>query len=118
MVELATKNANAADLSNISFTEVPTASIPLPDSSVDCIFSNCVVNLVPTENQPSVFVDIARLLKPGRRLAISGILAKKKLPRSIVDDMALYVGCISGASQVAEYEEYLARAGFTGTCFL
>jgi arsenite methyltransferase len=61
-----------------------------------------------------VFHEIARLLKPGGRLALSDILARKGLPKSIVDDMALYVGCIAGASQVAEYKDYLRQAGFQG----
>ncbi|RAO73305.1 uncharacterized protein BHQ10_009317 [Talaromyces amestolkiae] len=112
MINLATKNAKASGLSNTSFIEASITSIPLPDSSVDCIISNCVINLVPAKDKGLVFLEIARLLKPGGRLAISDILARKELPRSIVDNMELYVGCIAGASQVAEYEEYLRQAGF------
>lgn len=67
---------------------------------------------MPAKDKALVFHEIARLLKPGGRLAVSDILARKELPKSIVDDMALYVGCIAGASQVAEYEEYLRQAGF------
>ncbi|KUL88253.1 hypothetical protein ZTR_05033 [Talaromyces verruculosus] len=112
MIDLATKNAKASGLSNTSFIEASITSIPLPDSSVDCIISNCVINLVPAKDKGLVFHEIARLLKPGGRLAVSDILARKELPKSIVDDMALYVGCIAGASQVTEYEEYLRQAGF------
>lgn len=114
MIDLATKNAKAAGLSNTSFIEASITSIPLPDSSVDCVISNCVINLVPAKDKRSVFHEIARVLQPSGRLAVSDILARKKLPNSIVDDMALYVGCIAGASQVAEYEEYLRDAGFQG----
>jgi arsenite methyltransferase len=114
MIDLATKNAKASGLSNTSFIKASITSIPLPDSSVDCIISNCVINLVPAKDKALVFHEIARLLKPGGRLAVSDILARKELPKSIVDDMALYVGCIAGASQVAEYEEYLRQAGFQG----
>ncbi|KAM0105725.1 hypothetical protein ACP6JB_008640 [Aspergillus fumigatus] len=112
MINLAKKNAEAAGLSNTRFIEATITSIPLPDASVDCIISNCVINLVPSKDKPTVFQEIARLLKPGGRVAISDILARKELPAKIVNDMALYVGCIAGASQVAEYEEYLKRAGF------
>ncbi|KAF3388231.1 putative arsenite methyltransferase [Talaromyces pinophilus] len=112
MIDLATKNAKASGLSNTSFVEASITSIPLPDSSVDCIISNCVINLVPAKDKGLVFHEIARLLKPGGRLAVSDILARKELPKRIVDDMALYVGCIAGASQIAEYEEYLRQAGF------
>ncbi|EED12222.1 arsenic methyltransferase Cyt19, putative [Talaromyces stipitatus ATCC 10500] len=112
MIDLAIENAKAAGLSNATFIEASITSIPLPSSSVDCIISNCVINLVPAKDKGSVFHEIARLLKPGGRLAISDILARKPLPKNIVEDMALYMGCIAGASQVAEYEEYLRQAGF------
>lgn len=114
MIELANKNAKSSGLSNTSFIEASITSIPLPDSSVDCIISNCVINLVPKNDKPTVFQEIARILKPGGRVAVSDILARKELPGSIVNDMALYVGCVAGASQIAEYEEYLQRAGFEG----
>lgn len=114
MIDLATKNAKTAGLSNTSFIEASITSITLPESSVDCIISNCVINLVPAKDKASVFDEVARLLKSGGRLAVSDILARKELPKSIADDMALYVGCIAGASQVVEYEEYLRQAGFQG----
>lgn len=114
MIELANKNAKSTGLSNTSFIEASITSIPLPDSSVDCIISNCVINLIPRNDKASVFKEIARLLKPGGRVAISDILARKELPQEMVDDLALYIGCISGASLVAEYEEYLKCAGFKG----
>jgi arsenite methyltransferase len=115
MIELANKNANSAGLSKCLFIEASITSIPLPDASVDCIISNCVINLVPKKDKASVFREIFRLLKPGGRLAISDILAKRELPQNIVDNMALYVGCIAGASQIVEYEQYLDHAGFKGT---
>ncbi|KAI3571623.1 hypothetical protein IWW34DRAFT_767690 [Fusarium oxysporum f. sp. albedinis] len=55
-----------------------------------------------------------RLLKPGGRVAISDILAKKPLSEKIRNSMAFYVGCVAGASQVVEYEQYLGNAGFKG----
>ena len=118
MIELANKNAKSSGLSNTSFIQASITSIPLPDSSVDCIISNCVINLVPKSDKPTVFQEIARILKPGGRVAVSDILARKELPCSIVNDMALYVGCVAGASQIAEYEEYLQRAGFEGMVYV
>ena len=118
MIELANKNAKSSGLSNTSFIEASITSIPLPDSSVDCIISNCVINLFPKNDKPTVFQEIARILKPGGRVAVSDILARKELPGSIVNDMALYVGCVAGASQIAEYEEYLQRAGFKGMAYI
>ncbi|KAH7201180.1 hypothetical protein DER44DRAFT_669227, partial [Fusarium oxysporum] len=78
----------------------------------DCIISNCVVNLVPHNEKQQAFDEMFRLLKPGGRVAISDILAKKPLPEKIRNSMAFYVGCVAGASQVVEYEEYLGNAGF------
>ena len=115
MIELAEKNTQKAGVSNAKFIEATINSVPLPDSSVDCIISNCVVNLVPATDKPAVFQEIARLLKPGGRVAISDILARKPLPGYITKNMALYVGCVAGASEIARYEEYLEQAGFDST---
>jgi len=115
MIELAEKNAQKAGISNAKFIEATINSVPLPDSSVDCIISNCVLNLVPATDKPAVFKEIARLLKPGGRVAISDILSRKPLPDHITKNMALYVGCVAGASEIATYEVYLEQAGFEGT---
>ncbi|KAE8155566.1 UbiE/COQ5 family methyltransferase [Aspergillus tamarii] len=114
MIELAKENAQKAELSNAKFIEATIHTIPLPDTSVDCIISNCVLNLVPASDKAAVFNEIARLLKPGGRVAISDILARKPLPDNITKNMALFVGCVAGASQIEEYEEYLKQAGFQG----
>ena len=101
--------------SNVSFVESPITSIALPDASTDCMISNCVINLVPEAEKPLVFNEMYRVLKPGGRVAVSDILAKGELPQEIKSNMALYVGCIAGASQVGDYEKYLRDAGFKGT---
>jgi len=115
MIELAEKNAQKAGVSNTKFIEATINSVPLPDSSVDCIISNCVINLIPATDKPAVFKEIARLLKPGGRVAISDILARKPLPDHITKNMALYVGCVAGASEITTYKEYLEQAEFKGT---
>lgn len=114
MIDLAERNIQTAGLSNAKIIEANISSIPLPDCSVDCIISNCVINLVPATEKAAVFKEIARLLKPGGRVAISDILARKPLPDNITKNMELYVGCVAGASQVGKYEEYLGHAGFEG----
>ncbi len=97
---------------NVTFVESRISAINLPNDTADCVISNCVINLVPESEKPLVFQEMYRTLKPGGRLAISDVLAKKELPDNVRNDMALYVGCISGASQVSQYEEYLRTAGF------
>lgn len=114
MLDLARKNAEKANASNVSFVEASITSIPLPDSTANCIISNCVVNLVPAAEKHLVFNEMFRLLKPTGRVAISDILIRKQLPDEIAQNLSLYVGCIAGASHVHEYEEYLHNAGFKG----
>lgn len=100
--------------SNVEFVQTQITNIALDSGIADCIISNCVINLVPEEEKQLVFNEMFRLLKPGGRVAISDILAKKPLPARIRSNIALYVGCVAGASQVAEYERYLSAAGFKG----
>jgi arsenite methyltransferase len=116
MLELARRNTRNAGVSNATFIEAFITSIPLAGSTVDCIISNCVVNLVPEAEKPLVFQEMFRLLKPGGRVAISDILATQELSEGIKNDLSLYVGCIAGASQVDDYERYLHEAGFQGNC--
>lgn len=114
MLDLARKNAEKAGASNASFIEGLITSIPLPDSTANCIISNCVVNLVPEAEKPVAFKEMFRLLASGGRVAISDILTRKPLPDEVANDLSLYVGCIASASQVHEYEKYMRDAGFKG----
>ncbi|CAM1506354.1 Fc.00g059950.m01.CDS01 [Cosmosporella sp. VM-42] len=98
---------------NVEFFESTITDMSILGPGIaDCIISNCVVNLVPATEKHLVFSEMFRLLKPGGRVAISDILAKKPLPEKLRSDIALYVGCISGASEVPEYENFLKDAGF------
>ena len=74
------------------------------------MISNCVINLAP--DKPAVFREIARVLKPGGRLAVSDIALKKPLPPEIGQDLMAYVGCIAGAVLIEEYRRQLNEAGF------
>lgn len=114
MLELGRKNAEKAGASNVSFIESSITSIPLPESTINCIISNCVVNLVPAPEKPTAFKEMFRLLAPGGRVAISDILTRRPMPSEVANDLSLYVGCISSASQIHEYEEYMRDAGFKG----
>jgi SAM-dependent methyltransferase len=77
---------------------------------VDCVISNCVINLAP--DKPAVFREIARVLKPGGRLAVSDIALKAELPEAVASSLAAYVGCIAGALRIETYREELLKAGF------
>lgn len=114
MLELARRNAakgnNGQGFTNVEFHKATIDKLPLPDASVDCVISNCVINLAP--DKPAVFREIARVLKPGGRLAVSDIALKKPLPAEIGQDVMAYVGCIAGAVLIEEYRRQLAEAGF------
>lgn len=115
MIELAKKNAlkigDGKAPSNIEFHLAPLDAMPLPDASVDCIISNCVINLV--SDKPKAFAEMARVLKPGGRLAISDIALKKALPAELAENIMAYVGCIAGAIEIEEYVRGLTAAGFS-----
>src|ERR1700691_5448414 len=110
MIERARANAVSGEYTNVEFYQSTIDQIPLPDSSVDCVISNCVLNLAP--DKPAVFREIARILKPGGRLAVSDIALKHELPEAIAKSMAAYVGCIAGAIKIGDYREGLLAAGF------
>lgn len=110
MVERARANAAAGDYANVEFHLAAIDQLPLVDSAVDCVISNCVLNLVP--DKPAAFREIARVLKPGGRLAASDIALKGELPKVVASSLAAYVGCIAGAIRIETYREELLRAGF------
>ncbi|KIW01243.1 hypothetical protein, variant [Verruconis gallopava] len=113
MLERARQNqSKLPDAGNVLFIEAKITSIPLDDNIADCITSNCVINLVPENEKPLVFAEIARLLKPGGRVAISDILARKPLPPGLRENVALYVGCVAGASTKDDYTGWLNDVGF------
>jgi ubiquinone/menaquinone biosynthesis C-methylase UbiE len=114
MLTRARLNASKSGITNVKFIESMITQIDLPTSTSDCIISNCVINLVPKSEKHLVFEEIFRLLKPGGRVAVSDILARKPFPPDMETNLALYIGCISGASMVEEYEKYLKNAGFEG----
>jgi SAM-dependent methyltransferase len=111
MVERATANARRQGLANVEFYLATIDNLPLEDASVDCVISNCVINLVPDKN--AVLREIFRVLKPGGRVAVSDIALKKTLPAEVGQDLMAYVGCIAGAVPITDYVTGLQEAGFS-----
>lgn len=86
----------------------------IPDDSVDCVLSNCVLNLVRPEDRRRLFAEVFRVLKRGGRAAISDIVSDETVPDELRRDPELWSGCISGAFQEEEFLEAFEQAGFHG----
>jgi ubiquinone/menaquinone biosynthesis C-methylase UbiE len=110
MIDRARRNAARQGLSNVAFHLATIDRLPLSDASVDCLISNCVLNLAPDKR--AVFREMFRVLKPGGRVAVSDIALKKPLPEELARDVQAYVGCIAGALPIDEYRTALQEAGF------
>jgi SAM-dependent methyltransferase len=110
MLAKARENARTGGYRNVEFRLGEIENLPVADGTVDVAISNCVINLSP--DKARVFAEVYRALKPGGRLAVSDVVAVAELPESVRRDLALYAGCIGGATPVAELEAMLEAAGF------
>jgi SAM-dependent methyltransferase len=110
MLDLAREHARQAGVGNAEFLRGQIESIPLPDSSVDVVISNCVINL--SADRPAVFAESFRVLRPGGRLGITDILAEDHLTPAQRIERGSGAGCIAGVPSFAEYRAGLAGAGF------
>lgn len=110
MISKARDNAVKGKYNHVEFRLGEIEHMPVADDTVDAIISNCVINLSPDKKQ--VFSEAFRVLKPGGRLAISDVVASTELPDEIRNDLALYSGCMAGASQIHELQTILEECGF------
>ena len=86
----------------------------IESDSVDCVVSNCVLNLVRPKDRTQLFQEIYRVLKTGGRAAISDIVSDEDVPAHMQDNPELWSGCISGAWREDEFMAEFERAGFSG----
>lgn len=112
MVHQARVNAQRGGYRNVEFRLGEIEHLPVADSTVDVIISNCVINLSP--DKPAVYREAFRVLRPGGRLAISDVIrsAEEPLPEAIRTNMELLAGCVAGAASVDETRRMLQEAGF------
>jgi len=113
MLALARENQQKAGIANAEFLRGEIEHIPLPDSSVDVVISNCVINLSGDKDQ--VLREAFRVLKPGGRFAVSDVVVRGQVPAEIRGSMELWIGCVAGALADSEYIQKLAAAGFEET---
>ena len=100
-------------LDNVEFRLGEIEHLPVADNSVDAIISNCVINLSP--DKPQVWRDIARVLKPGGRVAVSDMALLKPLPPEVLKMVEALVGCVAGAALAGDTERWAREAGLTDT---
>ena len=110
MLALARENQHKAGVENVEFLKGEIEAIPLPDSTVDVIISNCVINL--STDKTRVLAEAFRVLKPGGRLAVSDVVVRGEVPADVRRSMELWVGCVAGALTEREYDQHLREAGF------
>jgi ubiquinone/menaquinone biosynthesis C-methylase UbiE len=110
MIAKARRNAASGNYENVEFRIGEIEHLPVANATVDVIISNCVINLSPDKR--SVIEEAFRVLKPGGKLAISDIVAMQELPEDIRNDLALYSGCMAGATPIHELRKFLSSAGF------
>jgi len=110
MIEKARENARKGNYQNVEFRFGEIENLPVADSSVDVVISNCVINLSPDKRR--VFAEAFRVLKPGGRLMVSDIVLLRELPDFIKNSIEAYIGCLSGAIMKDEYIDAIKAAGF------
>ena len=116
MLDKARENARKGKYKNVEFRLGEIENLPVADSSVDVIISNCVINLSP--DKARVFAEAFRVLKPGGRLMVSDIVLLQELPDAIKNSVQAYIGCLSGAVMKAEYLRLIKKAGFKDVSIL
>jgi arsenite methyltransferase len=110
MLALANENKKKSGIANVEFLKGEIESTPLPDNSVDVVISNCVINL--SADKDKVLREAFRVLKPGGRFAVSDVVTRGEMLPQIRKSVLLWVGCIAGALDEAEYRRKLAAVGF------
>ncbi len=110
MIDRGRNNARKGNYKNVEFRLGEIENLPVADSAVDIIISNCVINLAPDKKR--VFAEAFRVLKPGGRLMVSDIVLLQELPAVIKDSVEAYIGCVAGAMMKEQYLKTIKNAGF------
>ncbi|MBN2228504.1 MAG: arsenite methyltransferase [Candidatus Thorarchaeota archaeon] len=110
MINKAKKNAEELGIENVEFRYGDIEDLPLDDSSVDVVISNCVINLAPDKSK--VFHEAFRVLRAGGRMMVSDIVLSRPLSKEIQDEVVTYTGCIGGAILDDEYLQHMKDVGF------
>jgi ubiquinone/menaquinone biosynthesis C-methylase UbiE len=110
MLALAEENRRSAGVENATFLRGTMEKLPLPEAAVDVVISNCVINL--SGDKRKVLAEAFRVLKPGGRFAVSDIVTRGALPKSLRRHAEAWSGCVAGALEESEYRRLLEEVGF------
>lgn len=110
MLEKANANKDKMGVTNVEFRQGYIEALPVEDSSIDVLMSNCVINLSP--DKPAVFSEAFRVLKPGGRISVSDIVTEGDFTEEMRADAAKWAACVTGAIDVETYTSMIAEAGF------
>ncbi|MFZ2339537.1 MAG: arsenite methyltransferase [Bacteroidales bacterium] len=110
MVTKARENCAKLNYKNVEFVLGDIEAMPFEDKLFDVVISNCVLNLVPDKSK--AFREIFRVLNPGSHFCVSDVVVKGNLPEKLQKDAEMYVGCVSGASEISEYLNIIENSGF------
>lgn len=109
MVKKSRDIAKKNSVQNVEFRLGEIENLPIEDSFVDVVISNCVINL--SADKQGVLKEIYRVLKPNGRIAISDIALLKEFPKEIKQSIEAYVGCVGGAILVDVYKKIVEDSG-------
>jgi ubiquinone/menaquinone biosynthesis C-methylase UbiE len=116
MLALAQANREISGVTNATFLKGTIENVPLPDSSVDVVISNCVINLA--EDKGAVIKEAFRVLRPGGLFAVADMVELEPLDPKIKKQLDSWAGCISGTIPIDQYREALVEAGFQDPDFV
>lgn len=111
MVARAQKNVSATGVDNAVFLEGDIEQLPIEDSSIDVVISNCTINLVP--NKVRAYAEIARVLRPGGRFIISDVVTVGSPDPELLHRAEEAAGCVAGAEEMESYMQLIAATGLT-----
>ncbi len=113
MVRKAIDNCAKLNYKNVEFVLGDIENMPFEENLFDVVISNCVLNLVPDKTK--AFSEIFRVLKPGGHFCVSDVVVKGTMSEKMQKDAEMYVGCVSGASEMNEYLKIIDNSGFLKT---
>jgi SAM-dependent methyltransferase len=111
MINRARLLAKQHGYANVEFRLGDIEQMPIDDSVVDVIISNCVINLAP--DKLKVFKEAYRVLKKGGKMFVSDIVLIGQLTEEQRNDEDLLTSCVAGALHKADYLSKMEQAGFS-----